>query len=188
MIELTAQCKKMLEKIVDKNSSDEMRTKAREVLDRLKGQMAELSKGIDEQERKQAEVYNKKMMERQMILDKQIREMSEIRQLEMTLDLRPKSVKVNELPVELSQATVLAEYIRAMGLKEFTEVVWLSNRDSAIIRFANHAAAEVVFKHEVAFKPEWISNEEADHLAQTNEIETLEAADEEPRVEDATEE
>jgi hypothetical protein len=184
LVELTGQCKKMLEKISDKNSSDELKAKARAVLDRLKTQMSDLSKGIEEQERKQAEVMGKKLMERQKLLDMQSRQMSEQRQQEMTLDLRPKSVRLMELPEELSQSTVLAEYIRAMGLKDFTEVIWLENRQSAILKFANHGAAETLFKHELAFKAEWVSNDEADQLAATNEVEPLEAAEEEAKVEE----
>ena len=184
LIELTSQCKKMLVKISDKNSSEEMKLKARAVLSKLKEQIAELSKGIEDQERKQAEVMQKRMYERQVLMEKQSRQMSEIRQQEMTLDLRPKSVRLMELPTELSQSTVLAEYIRAMGIKDFTEVIWLDIRESAILRFANHSAAETLFKHELAFKAEWVSNEEADLLATTNEVEPLESTDEDVKVDE----
>ena len=179
LIEMTNSCKKLLEKMLDKNLNEEQRNKFKTLFDQTKTKMKEMASGIEQFERRGQEAAQKRLYERMSLIDKQNRAFSEERQAQMTLDLRSRCVRLLEMPAELSQATVLAEYIRAMGLKDFVDVIWLDDRLSAILRFAHHPAAEVLFKHELAFKAEWVTNEEADQLALSHEVEPLDIQEEE---------
>ena len=144
------------------------------MLESVKAKISELQKEEGERKKREAEVMQKALQLRYKAYEKQARLDSSKRQQELTLDLRSRCVKISDLPEELSQSIVLVEYLRAMGMKELTDVIWLDQRTSAVLRFANHAAADMLIKHELAFKAEWVTNEDAQNLSNYNQVEKVE--------------
>ena len=170
----TEHVKQIVAKLADKSLKDEIRAKYQEMLNSVKANISDLQKVETERRRKEQEVMQKALALRYKAYEKQARLDSNKRQQELTLDLRSRCVKISELPEELSQSIVLVEYLRAMGMKELDDVIWLDQRAAAVLRFSNHAASEQLIKHELAFKADWVSNEEANNLSLYNEVEKVE--------------
>ena len=170
----TEHVKQIVAKLADKSLKEELREKYQEMLSCVKAKISDLQKVEFERKKKEQEAMQKALAERYKAYEKQARIDSNVRQQQMTLDLRSRCVKISELPEELSQSVVLVEYLRAMGMKELDDVVWLSQRTAAVLRFANHAAAEQLVKHELAFRADWVANDEANNLAIFNEVEKVE--------------
>jgi hypothetical protein len=170
----TEHVKQIVAKMADKTIKEEVRAKYQEMLDHVKGKINDIQKIENERRRKESEAMQKALAIRYKAYEKQARIDSNKRQQELTLDLRSRCVRISDLPEELAQSVVLVEYLRAMGMKELNDVIWLENRTSAVLRFGNHAAADQLVKHELAFKAEWVSNEEAAGLANFNQVEQVE--------------
>ena len=171
----TAHVKQIVAKLADKSLPEESRAQYTKMLDSVKAKISELQKVDNEKRRKEAEAYQKALTLRYKAYEKQARVDSSRRQQELTLDLRSRCVKISQLPEELAQSVVLVEYLRAMGMKDLDDVVWLGVlRDAAVLRFQSHGAADALVKHELAFKAEWVSNEEAASLANLNPVEQVE--------------
>ena len=170
----TEHVKMIVSKLADKSISEEAREKYTSLLESVKGKISELQRQESEKRRREAEASNKAIALRYKAYEKQVRAESSKRQQELTLDLRSRCVKISNLPEELSQSIVLVEYLRAMEMKDLDEVIWLDDRKSAVLRFASHAAAESLVKHELAFTAEWVTNDAAQELANYNPVEKVE--------------
>jgi hypothetical protein len=170
----TEHVKQIVAKLADKSLKEELRGKYQEMLSSVKAKIADIQKVETERKRKEQEAMQKALAVRYKAYEKQARLDSNRKQQEMTLDLRSRCVKISELPEELSQSVVLVEYLRAMGMKDLDDVIWLSQRTAAVLRFSNHTAAEQLVKHELAFKADWVANDEANNLSIYNEVEKVE--------------
>jgi hypothetical protein len=170
----TEHVKMIVSKLADKSISEEARGKYTSLLESVKAKISELQREEAEKRRREAEASHKAIALRYKAYEKQVRAESSKRQQELTLDLRSRCVKISNLPEELSQSIVLVEYLRAMEMKDLDEVIWLDDRKSAVLRFASHAAAESLVKHELAFKAEWVTNDAAQELANYNPVEKVE--------------
>lgn len=170
----TEHVKQIVAKLADKTLKEEVRAKYQEMLETVKSKISDLQKVETERRKKEQEAMQKALAIRYKAYEKQARIDSNKRQQELTLDLRSRCVRISELPEELSQSVVLVEYLRAMGMQELEDVIWLAQRTAAVLRFANHAAAESLVKHELAFKADWVPNDEANCLAMYNEVEKVE--------------
>jgi hypothetical protein len=134
------------------------------------------------------EIQQRRFMEKMKQYEKQNRRYTAELQESLTLDLRPRFVRIDELPEELRNAAVLGEYIRAMGVKEAESVAWLEDHTAAVLKFKSHAAAEVLFKHELAFKAEWVPNDEGERCEVEMELELFEVEEVEEEGEGLEEE
>jgi hypothetical protein len=170
----TEHIKQIVAKLADKTLKEEVRAKYQEMLETVKMKISDLQKVEAERRKKEQEAMQKALAIRYKAYEKQARLDSSKRQQELTLDLRSRCVRISELPEELSQSIVLVEYLRAMGMQDLEDVIWLAQRTAAVLRFANHAAADSLVKHELAFKADWVPNEEAKNLAMYNEVEKVE--------------
>ena len=170
----TEHIKQIVAKLADRTMKEEVRAKYTEMLDSIKGKINDLQKVEIERRKRESEATQKALAARYKAYGKQARVDSNKRQQELTLDLRSRCVRISDLPEELAQSIVLVEYLRAMGMKDLSDVIWLDNRTAAVLRFANHAAADQLIKHELAFKAESVPNEEAQNLANFNEVEQAE--------------
>jgi hypothetical protein len=170
----TEHVKMIVAKLADKSLPEETREKYANLLESVKAKISDLQKEESEKRRKEAEASQKAIALRYKAYEKQVRAESSRRQQELTLDLRSRCVKISDLPEELSQSIVLVEYLRAMEMKDLDEVIWLEDRRSAVLRFASHAAADSLVKHELAFKAEWVTNDAAQELANYNPVEKVE--------------
>lgn len=169
----TQHVKQIVAKLADKSISDEAREQYMAMLTSVKSKITDLQKVDAEKRKKDAIQMQKNMALRYKAYEKQARVDSSRRQQELTLDLRSRNVRISQLPEELiGQSVVLVEYLRAMGMKELNEIIWLDQH--AVLRFANHAAAECLVKHELAFQADWVSNEEAQNIANYNPVEQVE--------------
>lgn len=173
----TAHVQQIVAKLVDKSLPEETRAKYQKMLETVKGKISELQKEETERRKKESEAMNKALSLRYKAYEKQARIDSSIKQQQLTLDLRSRCVRISGLPEELAQSVVLVEYLRAMGMKDLDEVIWLDDRTAAVLRFKSHAAAECLIKHELAFTAEWVSNEAAQNLANFNPVEQVEIAE-----------
>jgi hypothetical protein len=174
LIAYTEHIKQIVAKLADKTLNDDLRAKYQAMLESVKAKVSDIQKVENERKRKEQEAMQKALSIRYKAYEKQARLDSTKRQQELTLDLRSRCVKISELPEELSESVVLVEYLRAMGMQELEDVIWLSQRTAAILRFANHSAADRLVKHELAFKADWVPNDEANNLAMYNEVEKVE--------------
>ena len=170
----TEHIKSIVAKLADRTLKEEIRAKYQEMLETVKAKIGDLQKVENERRRKEQEAMQRALALRYKAYEKQARLDSSRRQQELTLDLRSRCVRISELPEELSQSVVLVEYLRAMGMEELDDVIWLSQRTCAVLRFATHTAAERLVKHELAFKADWVPNDEANNLAMYNEVEKVE--------------
>ena len=170
----TEHVKQIVAKLADKTVKDEARAKYQEMLDSVKAKINDLQRVDAERRRKEQEINQKALAIRYKAYEKQARLDSSKKQQELTLDLRSRCVKISDLPEELSQSIVLVEYLRAMGMKDLNDVIWLDQRTAGVLRFASHAAAEQLVKHELAFTAEWVSNDEALNLSNFNPVEKVE--------------
>lgn len=174
----TAQVQALLPKVLDKSLPEEVRMKYQKMLESVKAKISEIQREDDEKKKKATEAMNKILAMRYKAYEKQAREDSSIKQQQLTLDLRSRCVRISGLPEELTESVVLVEYLRAMGMKDLDEVIWVDDRTSAVLRFKSHAAAESLIKHELAFKAEWVTNEAAQSLANFNPVERVEIEEE----------
>jgi hypothetical protein len=170
----TEHVKSIVAKLADKTLKEEVRGKYQEMLESVKAKISDIQKIEQERKRKEQEAMRRALSIRYKAYEKQARIDSTRRQQELTLDLRSRCVRISDLPEELSQSVVLVEYLRAMGMQDLDDVIWLSQRSAAILRFSTHAAAERLVKHELAFKADWVPNDEANNLAMYNEVEKVE--------------
>ena len=170
----TEHVKMIVSKLADKSISEETREKYTALLETVKFKISELQREESDKRRRESEASQKAIALRYKAYEKQVRAESSRRQQELTLDLRSRCVRISNLPEELSQSIVLVEYLRAMEMKDLDEVIWLDDRKSAVLRFASHAAAEALVKHELAFTAEWVSNDAAQELANYNPVEKVE--------------
>jgi hypothetical protein len=166
--------KQIVAKLAYKTTKEDVKVKYQEMLESIKSKINDLQKIEGDRRRKEQEINQKALALRYKAYEKQARLDSSRKQQELTLDLRSRCVKISDLPEELSQSIVLVEYLRAMGLKDLNDVIWIDERAAGVLRFASHGAAEQLVKHELAFKAEWVSNEEAVSLANFNPVEKVE--------------
>jgi hypothetical protein len=180
---ITQEIQNILKKLNDKSTPDKTKEGYRKLLEHVKVKKEKIAKEIELEEMRVFEIQQRKYMEKMKQYEKQNRRYTAELQESLTLDLRPKFVRIDELPEELRNAAVLNEYIRAMGVKEAEAVAWLDEtHHAAILKFRSHAAAEVLFKHELAFKAEWVPNDEGDKAEQELELEIFEADDNEQEL------
>jgi hypothetical protein len=164
----------------------------KKLLSAYREKMTATTKEIESYMYKKEEKQARLEREKWRVYQREVMKYSEERQKELTLDLRPKNIRITGLPVELRNGAVIGEYLKVMEIKGLKRILWKrsdteSEREEGVLAFENHDFAEKLLSHELAFKAEWIENDSADSLDsdQYEEEELdLEGVDEEPNAGD----
>ncbi len=179
--EYTGTVKSLIEKMTAPNIKEESRETYSKMLTLVKGKMSSLQQEVDAERKKEQAVVNRVYAARVRAFERQKREFAAKKQQEMTLDLRSRCVITSELPKELQQIDVLAEYLKEMGHKQLVDVVWVENRMKAVLRFETHEAAEQLISSQPGFESTWIGTREVQTLidggAEVERAEILQLAD-----------
>lgn len=160
LTQYTGTVKTLIEKMNSAGLKEESRDAYAKLLAQVKEKMTTLQQEIDAEKKKEQAAVTRVYAARMRAFERQKRDFAAKKQQAMTLDLRSRCVITSELPEELQQIDVLAEYLKEMDHKQLVDVVWVDNRKRVVLRFATHEAAEQLIASQPGFESAWISNKD----------------------------